>query len=61
MAKYKTLKKFKDLEKNEIHEPGDEFEMTVKRAEELEKNLEKWGKDFIERTDNKEEKDGKAD
>lgn len=49
MAKYKVLKKFKDIETNEIYEPGQEIEMTVKRANEAIKNLKKWDGEFLER------------
>lgn len=41
MAIYLTPKKVKDKETKELYEPGKEFEMTVKRAEELEKNIRK--------------------
>lgn len=41
MAKFKADKKFKDLEKNVTHEAGEEFEMTLKRAEELVANIKK--------------------
>lgn len=53
MAKYKVLKKFRDKETKEIYEPNTEIEMTVKRADEVEKNLDG---SFLVRID-KEEKE----
>lgn len=50
MAKYKVLKKFRDKETREVYKENTEIEMTVKRAEEVEKNLDG---SFLERTDNK--------
>lgn len=53
MAKYKVLKVFRDKETKEIYQSGKEIEMTIKRAEEAEKNLAKFGGPFLERTDKK--------
>lgn len=53
MAKYKVLKTFRDKETREVYKPNTEIEMTVKRAEEVEKNLDG---SFLERID-KEEKE----
>lgn len=39
MAKYKALVKFEGYEEKKVFEPGEEFEMTVKRSEEIEKNV----------------------
>ncbi|MGG4156173.1 hypothetical protein [Peribacillus muralis] len=39
MAKYKVLKTFKDIHTNEVYNPHQEIEMTVKRAKEVEQNL----------------------
>lgn len=39
MAKYKVLKKFRDIHTKEVYKPNIEIEMTVKRANEVEKNL----------------------
>lgn len=39
MAKYKALVKFEGYAEKKIFEPGEEFEMTVKRSEEIEKNV----------------------
>lgn len=39
MAKFKVLKNFRDIHTNEIHKENTEIEMTVKRAKEVEKNL----------------------
>lgn len=51
MAKYKVLKKFKDIHTKEVYKPNTEIEMTVKRADEVEKNLDD---SFLVRVDNKE-------
>ncbi|WP_179874547.1 hypothetical protein [Bacillus sp. AFS002410] len=39
MAKFKVLKTFRDVHTNEIYKVGSDIEMTVKRANEVEKNL----------------------
>lgn len=39
MAKFKANMRFKDLEKNVIHEAHKEFEMTVERSKEVVKNI----------------------
>lgn len=52
MAKYKVLKTFRDIHTKEIYKKGTEIEMTVKRANEVEKNLDS---SFLVRID-KEEK-----
>lgn len=39
MAKFKVLKKFRDKQTKEVYQPNTEIEMTVKRAEEVAKNL----------------------
>lgn len=58
MAKYKAKIKFEGLEEKKTFKAGEEFEMTVKRAEELQKNIDeryegKYGT-VLERIDNKE-------
>ncbi|MDT2815972.1 hypothetical protein P7H75_14020 [Vagococcus carniphilus] len=53
MAKYKVLQKFRDIKTDEVYEVGSEITMNVSRAEEVEKNLEKYDGSFLERTDNK--------
>ena len=55
MAKYKVLKKFKNLETGEIYESGQEVELTVKRADEAIKNLKEWDGEFLERITDKDE------
>lgn len=50
MAKYKVLKKFRDIETKDIYEKDAEIELTVKRAEEVAENLKGRG-DFLERID----------
>lgn len=57
MAKYKVLNKFKNKETKEVYTVGQEVELTVKRAKEIEDNLESYGVDFLERIDNKKESD----
>ena len=39
MAKFKVLKDFRDIHTKEIYEANSEIEMTVKRSEEVIKNL----------------------
>ncbi|MEK0285922.1 hypothetical protein NSQ82_07755 [Caldifermentibacillus hisashii] len=58
MALYKVLKKFRDIETNEIYEKDQEIEMTVKRANEAIENLKKWDGKFLERIDNKKKEEG---
>jgi hypothetical protein len=61
MAKYKVLQPFRDKETGEEYTKNQEIEMTVKRAEEAEKNLKKWDGEFLERVDDKrkDKEDGK--
>jgi hypothetical protein len=49
MAKYRVLKAFRDIHTNEIYKASSEIEMTVKRANEVEKNLDG---SFLLRIDN---------
>lgn len=61
MAKYKANIKFEGLEEKKVFEAGEEFEMTVKRAEELQKNIdEKYKGKFgtvLERLDKKDDEE----
>ena len=41
MAKYKSLIRFKGIKEERTFEPNEEIEMTVKRAEEINKAIEK--------------------
>ena len=41
MAKYKSLIKFKGIKEERIFEANEEIDMTVKRAEEINKAIEK--------------------
>ncbi len=41
MAKFKADMDYKDLEKDTTHRAGEEFEMTLKRADELVANIKK--------------------
>ena len=50
MAKFKVNKEFRDIHTKEVYEKGATIEMTVKRAEEVEKNLDAT---FIERVEEK--------
>ena len=58
MAQYKVIQKFRDIKTNEIYEKNQEIEMTVKRADEAIKNLKKYGGEFLERINNKEQGEG---
>ena len=40
MAKYKSLIKFKGIKEERIFEPDEEIDMTVKRADEINKAIE---------------------
>lgn len=57
MVLFKADKRFKDLEKNIVHEAGEEFEMTIERSKELVANIKKnYGVDLVlTRTDKDEE------
>lgn len=55
MAKYRVLKSFKDIKTGEIYQQNQEIEMTVKRADEAIKNLNKYDGKFLERLDDKKE------
>ena len=55
MAKFKVLKKFRDIETKKIYEPESVIELTVKRSEEVAKNLDDT---YLERVN---EDDGKGD
>ncbi|WP_164709464.1 hypothetical protein [Enterococcus mediterraneensis] len=50
MAKFKVKKQFRDIYTKEVYEKGATIEMTVKRADEVEKNLDET---FLERVDEK--------
>lgn len=39
MAQFKTDKRIKNAETGDVHEPNTPFEMTIKRAEEMKKNI----------------------
>lgn len=48
MAKFKALIKFKGTKEKKLFEKGEEFEMTVKRSDEVQKNIkEKYGIDEV--------------
>lgn len=51
MAKYKVLKAFRDIHTKEVYKEKSEIEMTVKRATEVEKNLDS---SFLLRIDHEE-------
>ena len=55
MAKYTVVKRYKDRDFDPDLKKNDEVEMTVKRADEVEKTLSDNGFDgpFLERTDKK--------
>lgn len=54
MPKYRVLQPFRDIKTKEVYEKGQIVEMTVKRANEAIKNLQKWQGEFLERVDEKE-------
>lgn len=55
MAKFKVLKTFRDIHTQEVYAGNTEIEMTVKRAKEVEKNLDG---SFLERIEETEETEG---
>ena len=58
MAKFKTLKTFRDIHTDQIYQKGAVIEMTVKRAKEVEKNLDNT---FLERVEENDEKQKQGD
>ena len=61
MALYKVNKPYRDLELGKTLSPGEEVEMTVKRAEEVTRSLKDrgHGDDFLERLEEKKAKEKK--
>lgn len=57
MAKFKVLKKFRDKQTKEVYQPNTEIEMTVKRAEEVAKNLDDTFLERIEESNKPPKKD----
>lgn len=57
MAKFKVLKQFRDIHTKAVHEKGDEIEMTVKRSDEVAKNLDD---SYLERLDPPDSKDDES-
>lgn len=49
MAKYIVLRNFRDKYTKEMYKKGQEIDVTVKRAKEMEANLEKYNDKFLER------------
>lgn len=56
MVKYKVLKQFRDVHSDEIYTVNNVIEMTVKRAEEVEENLDNT---YLERLEEKKENENK--
>lgn len=54
MPKYRVLQPFRDIKTKEAYKKGQIIEMTVKRANEAIKNLQKWQGEFLERVDGNE-------
>lgn len=54
MAKFKVLKAFQDIETDEIYSVDQEIDMTVKRAKEVEKNLDDSFLEKVEESDQEE-------
>lgn len=50
MAKFEVKKTFRDVHTQELYEKGSIIDMTVKRADEVEKNLDQ---SFLKRVDEK--------
>lgn len=48
MVKFKVLKKFRDKETKEVYEPNSKINLTLKRADEVTKNLDD---SFLERVE----------
>lgn len=57
MAKYKVLQPFRDKKTKKQYKKGQIIDMTVKRADEVIKNLKKWDGEFLVRVDDKEKSD----
>jgi len=57
LPKYRVLQPFRDIKTKEVYKKGQIIEMTVKRANEAIKNLQKWQGEFLERVDG-DEKEG---
>ncbi len=55
MAKFKVLKTFRDIHTQEVYAEETEIDMTVKRAKEVEKNLDG---SFLERIEEEKEPEG---
>lgn len=55
MAKFKVLKTFRDIHTQEVYTEDTEIDMTVKRAKEVEKNLDG---SFLERIEEEKEPEG---
>lgn len=63
MAKFKVLKKFRDIHTKDVYDGNSEIEMTVKRSEEVAKNLDDSYLERLDAPDSKgdEEKSEEAD
>lgn len=55
MAKFKVLKTFRDIHTQEVYTEDTEIDLTVKRAKEVEKNLDG---SFLERIEEEKEPEG---
>lgn len=53
MAKYRVLKRFRDIKNGKVYKPNTVIEMTVKRAKEAENNLKEFGGSFFKRIEEK--------
>lgn len=56
MAKYKVLKSFMDIYTKKTYQIGQEVEFEKERFEEIEKNLEAFGGDYLKAVEVKSEK-----
>lgn len=56
MAKFKVLKEYKDKKLNKVVKAGEEIEITVKRADEINEALKSFDGPFVERVEEPKEK-----
>lgn len=56
MAKFKVLKEYKDKKLNKIVKAGEEIDITVKRADEINEALKSHDGPFVERVEEPKEK-----
>lgn len=57
MAKYKVLQTFRDIHTKQVYEKDSVIDITVKRADEAIKNLKKYDGEFLERIEERQDKE----